>query len=90
MFDHAVFVPYSLTFMMLLGIICAVLISFPTTEVVGGLLLVFAPPLHMYRQLRYAYGISRFGAFTRMCLLSLFAMTALTLFAALVVTLGVA
>ena len=90
MFDHAVFVTYSLTFMMLLGIISALFISFPTTEVIGGLLLAFAPPLHMYRQLRYAYGISRLGAFTRMCLLSLFAMTALTLFAALVVTLGVA
>ena len=90
MFDHAVFVTYSLTFMMLLGIISALLISYSATEAIGGLLLAFAPPIHMYRQLKYAYQISRLGAFVRMCLLSLFAMTALTLFAGLVVTLGVA
>lgn len=89
MFDHAVFVTYSLTFTMLLGIICALLISFSATEVIGGLLLAFYPPIHMYRHLRHAYQTSRFGAFWRMCLLSVFAMTALTLFAALIVTLGV-
>lgn len=89
MFDHAVFVTYSLTFTMLLGIICALLISVPITEVIGGLLLTFYPPIHMYRHLRHAYQISRFGAFWRMCLLSIFAMTALTLFAVLVITLGV-
>lgn len=89
MFDHAVFVTYSLTFMMLLGIISALLISYPATEVIGGLLLAFAPPLHMYRQLKHAYEISRLGAFVRTCMLSLFAMTALTLFAALVVALGI-
>ena len=89
LFDHAVFVTYSLTFMMLLGIISALLISYSATEVIGGLLLAFAPPVHMYKQLKYAYQISRFGAFWRTCLLSGFAMAALTLFAALVVTLGV-
>lgn len=89
MFDHAVFVTYSLTFTMQLGIICALLISFSATEMLGGLLLAFYPPIHMYRHLYHAYQTTRFGAFWRMCLLSVFAMTALTLFAALVVTLGV-
>lgn len=89
MFDHAVFVTYSLTFTMQLGIICALLISFPATEVVGGLLLTFFPPVHMYRHLRQAYQLSRFGAFWRMCFLTVFAMTALTLFAVLIVTLGI-
>ena len=90
MFDHAVFVTYSLTFIMQLGVMCALLISVPETEVIGGLLLTLYPPIHMYRQLRRAYQTSRFGAFWRMCLLSVFAITALTLFAVLVVTLGVA
>lgn len=90
MFDHAVFVTYSLTFMMLLGVVCAILIQFPTTEAIGGIALTFVPPIHMYRHLHHAYETSRFGAFWRMCLLSVFAMTALTLFAMLVVTLGVA
>jgi Protein of unknown function (DUF3667) len=90
LFDHAVFVTYSLTFMMLLGVVCALLIQFPATAAVGGIALCLIPPIHMYRHLRHAYETSRFGAFWRMCLLSVFAMTALTLFAMLVVTLGVA
>ena len=89
MFDHAVFVTYSLTFIMQLGVICALLISLPQTEVMGVLLLSLYPPIHMYRQLRGAYLTSRFGAFWRMCLLSIFAITVLTLFVVLVVTLGV-
>jgi hypothetical protein len=89
MFDHAVFVTYSLSFMMLLGTIAAILIQFPSTEIIGGLALVLLPPIHMYRQLHQAYETSRFGAFWRMTALTLFAMTALTLFAALIITLGV-
>lgn len=87
MFDHAVFVTYSITFMMLLGIICAILIN-TGFGAIGGLLLAFYPPIHMYRQLHHAYETSRFGAFWRMCFLSFFAMTALMLFTMLVVSLG--
>lgn len=87
MFDHAVFVTYSITFMMLLGIICAVLINIGLGAI-GGLLLAFYPPIHMYRQLHHAYETSRFGAAWRMCVLSFFAMTALTLFTMLIIGLG--
>ena len=90
MFDHAVFVTYSLTFMMMLTALFAVLIQFPATEAVGGLMLAFVLPIHLYRHLHHAYQTSRFGAFWRMCILSVFAMTALTLFATLIITLGVA
>jgi hypothetical protein len=89
MFDHAVFVTYSITFMMLLGVISAVLIHFPATEDIGAFALLLVPPMHMYRQLHHAYETSRFGAFWRMCVLSLFALFALTLFATLVLALGV-
>ncbi len=89
MFDHAVFVTYSLTFMMMLGLLCAVLIQFPVTEVIGGLALFFVPPVHLYRQLRHAYQISRVGAVLRTLALAVFAMLALTLFAVLVFTLGI-
>ena len=88
-FDHAVFVTYSLTFMMLLGILCALLIQFPATEAIGGLALIFIPPIHMYRQLRHAYQTSRAAALLRTFALSGFAVVALTLFAILIVTLGV-
>jgi hypothetical protein len=89
MYDHAVFVTYSLSFMMLAGTICAIFIQFPTTEVVGGLALAFVPPIHMYRQLHQAYETSRFGAFWRMCALTVFAITAFGLFVMLIVALGV-
>jgi Protein of unknown function (DUF3667) len=89
MFDHAVFVTYSLTFMMLFTALFAVLIQFPQTETIGGLMLVFVPPIHLYRHVHHAYMTSRFGAFWRMCVLTIFALTALILFVMLIVTLGV-
>lgn len=89
MFDHAVFVTYSLTFMMMLTALFAVLIQFSATEAIGGLMFAFVPPIHLYRQLHHAYETSRFGAFWRMCVLSVFALTALTLFVMLIVALGV-
>jgi hypothetical protein len=89
MFDHAVFVTYSLTFMMLFVTLCAILIQFPATEAIGGIALAFYPLIHMYRHLHHAYETTRFGAFWRMCILSVFALTALMLFAALIVTLGI-
>ena len=71
MFDHAVFVTYSLTFMMMLTALFAVLIQFSATEVrLRGLMLAFVPPIHLYRHLHHAYETSRFGAFWRMCILS--------------------
>ncbi len=89
LFDHAVFVTYSLCFMLLLSATVALFLQFPTTEVIGGLLLAFAPPIHIYRQLKQAYGLGRFSALMRTALLSGFALTALTLFAVLIITLGV-
>ena len=89
LFDHAVFVTYSLTFMMLLGIAIAVLFQIPGLQVIGGLALAFLPPIHMYRQLHQAYETTRFGAFWRMCALTMFAITALSLFAIMIVTLGI-
>jgi Protein of unknown function (DUF3667) len=90
MFDHAVFVTYSLSFMMFLITVCAILIQFPATKVIGGLTLCFIPPIHMYRQLYQAYETSRVAAFIRMCALTVFAVTALGLFIMLIITLGVA
>lgn len=89
MFDHAVFVTYSLAFMMFLGIVAALCINSTVLEPVGGMLLAFYPPIHMYRHIHHAYETSRFGAFWRMCLLSVFAITALLLFTMLIVALGV-
>ena len=93
LFDHAVFITYSLCFMMMLSALGGLVINFSTEGsapfVITILALIFVPPLHMYRQLHRAYQTSRLGAILRTFLLSNFALLALTLFASLIITLGV-
>lgn len=77
-YDHTVFATYSITFMIaLVAAVC--LLFFFGLPGIGGLLLLYAP-WHMYRQLRGAYTLGRFGAFWRMLALSLFAWIAIGLF----------
>lgn len=87
-FDHAVFVTYSIAFMMMLITACVLAIQFPATEVIGGLALTLYPPVHIYRQLKQSYGLTRFGAVWRTMLLLTFAVTALSLFFGLILTMG--
>lgn len=93
MYDHTVFTTYSITFMVALAGLSALLIyhgqseGWTALEPVGALLLLYAP-VHMYRQLRGAYGSSRLGAFGRMLLLSLFAWIAIGLFATVLATMA--
>jgi hypothetical protein len=88
LFDHAVFVTYSIAFMMMLITVCVIAIQFPATEVIGGLALTLYPLVHIYRQLKQAYGLTRFGAIWRTMLLSTFAVTALVLFFVLILSMG--
>src|SRR5215210_8590031 len=70
LYDHTVFVTYSLCFMMLLLIVGSTLgLIWPT---IAGLLF-FVPPFHMYRQLKGTYGLGRGGALWRTTLLVGFA-----------------
>lgn len=87
-FDHAVFVTYSIAFMMMLTTVSVVAIQFPATEIVGGFLLTLYPPFHIYRQLKQAYGLTRFGALWRTILLLGFASSALTIFFAIILSMG--
>ncbi len=89
LFDHAVFVTYSLCFMMVLSMVAGLLIFWEPTEIIGGLMLGILPPLHMYRQLKQAYGLSRFSALWRTFALSNFAIIALSLFVTMITLLGV-
>lgn len=77
-YDHTVFTTYSIAFMIALAALSSLLFFFGMPGI-GGLLLFYAP-WHMYRQIRGAYGTSRFGAFWRMLALSLFAWIAISLF----------
>ena len=90
LYDHAVFVTYSLCFMMLM----VVALTLVGAAGVGGEWIPFAvlliPPVHMFAQLRGAYGLGKWSAFWRTTLLVGFAFTALTGFTALLLLHGLA
>jgi Protein of unknown function (DUF3667) len=88
-FDHAVFVTYSLCFMLALTTVGVILLQFSLTETLGVLALVLLPPVHMYRQLKQAYDLSRRSALWRTAALTVFAVFGLTLFAILVLLMGI-
>jgi len=84
-YDHTVFVTYSLCFMMLLlivgstvGLLLPVLAAFAW----------FLPPFHMYRQLKEAYALTRWGALWRTAALTVFAFMAIGLFMVIVAGVG--
>ena len=85
-YDHTVFVTYSLSFMMMLVVVGGVLVTVGLTSLASLLFLV--PPFHMYRQLKQAYGLSRFGAIMRTMALLTFAFIAAALFLATAVAIG--
>ncbi|HEY0683326.1 MAG TPA: DUF3667 domain-containing protein [Steroidobacter sp.] len=80
-YDHAIFVTYSISFMMLLVVLLSVADTLGVSAFLWGTALAVIPPLHLYKQLRGAYGLSRFGAWVRLFLLSIMVIFVLTLFA---------
>lgn len=88
-YDHSVFATYSIAFMSLLFITCAVLAAIGVTEALWAGLLMFYPPFHMYRQLRHAYSLSRIEAFIRVIFLFIFTFISILLFFFILLTLGV-
>jgi len=87
-YDHLVFVTYSIAFMSLALIIFVLLGTAGLTNDFVGIAFMLIPPLHMYRQLRGAYGLSRGSAIWRTAALLFFAMVALSLFVTLLLALG--
>ncbi len=86
-YDHTVFTTYSIAFMIALIAIASLLSYFGLGG--AGLLLLLYAPLHMYRQLRGAYDLSRWGAAWRMMvLLNLSVWVAIGLFAGLIMWMG--
>jgi len=86
LYDHTVFVTYSLSFMMMLVIAGGLLVAFGSSGLAGMLFLL--PPFHMYRQLKGAYQLGRFATWWRTILLVTFAMIAGGIFFAFVAALG--
>lgn len=88
MFHHAVFSLYSLSFMSLLFVIVAILGYFDFGGTAAGMF-AFVPPVHMFLQLRGAYGLSRAEALWRTCALLLMSVLALTVYSLAVLALTI-
>lgn len=90
LYDHAVFALYSLSFMSLLFVIGSIAVA--TKVSFGGFwfaLVIVAPLAHMFAQLKGAYALSRFSAAWRTLALSFTAIITLSLYAMLMIVLGV-
>ena len=89
LYDHGVFVLYSLTAMSILMMLIAVLGPlWSGFAILGALLFTFGVPVHMFAQLKGAYGLSWFSAAWRTLFLLIFASIAFTLFILAIITLG--
>lgn len=80
-YDHTVFVTYSLCFMSLLVVVLTLAIAVGAPLILAAAVLI--PPWHMYRQLRGTYDLTRGSALWRTTALLVIATTAMILFAML-------
>jgi hypothetical protein len=87
-YDHVVFVTYSITFLSLLLVALALLQPLLRIGDEAILAVLVLQPAHMYRQLRGAYALSRFGAAWRTLFLVAFALVASVIFLLLLLALG--
>jgi hypothetical protein len=87
-YDHAIFVTYSLSFMSLLFIVMSVISVIPGGAGWAAMLFFIAAPLHLYKQLRYAYSLTRFSAVWRFCVLFVCIQIVLVLFLQALLLLG--
>ncbi|WP_052208612.1 DUF3667 domain-containing protein [Croceibacterium mercuriale] len=88
LYDHAVFVTYSLSFMSLLFVVLTLLgfAGVPT----GGLIMggIAVAVWHIATQLRHAYGLSRLSALWRTVALTVFIQVIVSLFVSLLLVMG--
>ncbi|NJC35164.1 hypothetical protein GGR88_002678 [Sphingomonas jejuensis] len=87
-YDHAVFVTYSLGFMTLMGVVLTIAWAVGLSSEVAWSIALLLPPVHMYRQLRGTYGLRRFNAFMRTIALATFAVVAMVIFFLLLLAMG--
>lgn len=88
MYDHAVFVTYSLSFMTLFYVVLVLLGGLGLTGGVLAMLGVFVPLLHIYKQVKDTYELRRFPALWRTLVLVVFVVVILALFVNLLLVLG--
>ncbi|MES2128220.1 MAG: DUF3667 domain-containing protein [Pseudomonadota bacterium] len=88
MYDHAVFVLYSLCFMSLLFVVLTALSAAGLGAAIPWLVCL-APPLHMFVQLRGTYALGKWGAFWRTMVLQLVALIVISMFIVFVLVMTV-
>lgn len=88
MYDHAIFATYSLSAMTLMVVALSFAAALGLSGGLIGTILVLFPPWHMYRQLKGAYGLGRFGALWRTVALIISAYTAALIFFIFLVAMG--
>lgn len=87
-YDHAIFVTYSIAFMSLLFVTASLLGVWGVSAAIIFPLVTVLPAWHLYRQLRGTYGLSRFSALWRLAVLSVMIMIVVTLFLQILLVLG--
>ena len=86
-YDHVVFITYSLCFMSLLVVLATAIAASAISDGMA-LFLLLIPPFHIYRQLRGAYSVGRWGALWRTVVLLIGAAFVLAMFALLIIAVG--
>ena len=87
-YDHAIFVTYSIAFMTLLFVVASLLATWGVSAAIVAPLTTVLPAWHLYRQLRGAYGLSRFSALWRLVVLSGMIVIVLSLFVQILLLMG--
>nr|WP_053000164.1 DUF3667 domain-containing protein [Sphingomonas sp. Y57] len=88
LYDHAVFATYSLSAMTLMVVALSIAAAIGAPGGLVVLVLLLFPPWHMYRQLKGAYRLGRFGALWRTVALIVSAYTAALIFFIFLVAMG--
>ncbi len=88
LFDHTVYILYSLSFVSLLFIVSALLSYWPAVMSVAAPVLLLAGPVHAYFHLKGGYGLGWFSALWRLPVLIVFAGIGLILFLLAILLLG--
>ncbi|WP_425995965.1 DUF3667 domain-containing protein [Caulobacter sp. DWR1-3-2b1] len=88
LYDHGVFVLYSLTFMAMMSMALSLFGQISWLSSIVALIALIAPPVHMFAQLKGAYGLSTLSALWRTLFLLFFCAIALALFLVAIILLG--
>ncbi|WHU01456.1 DUF3667 domain-containing protein [Sphingomonas sp. NIBR02145] len=88
LYDHTIFIIYSISFMSLFYIVVAIAAAIGLRSGPLGMVAVLVPFIHITRQLKQAYDIGWFSAFMRAWVLTFFISWILVLFVLILVALG--